>query len=33
MVNADPDFAGVLEHFSAKGKPEKRQIPACHLYG
>ena len=28
MVNADPDFAGVLEHFSAKGKLEKRQIPA-----
>jgi uncharacterized membrane protein YcfT len=25
MVNADPDFAGVLEHFSAKGKPEKAQ--------
>jgi len=23
MVNADPDFAGVLEHFSAKGKLEK----------
>jgi hypothetical protein len=23
MVNANPEFAGVLEHFSAKGKPEK----------
>jgi hypothetical protein len=23
MVNANPDFPGVLEHFSAKGKPEK----------
>jgi hypothetical protein len=23
MVNANPDFAGVLEHFSAKGKLEK----------
>ena len=29
MVNADPDFAGVLEHFAAKGKPEKRGKPAC----
>ena len=23
MVNADPDLPGVLEHFPAKGKPEK----------
>jgi len=23
MVNANTDFAGVLEHFSAKGKLEK----------
>jgi hypothetical protein len=23
MVNANPEFVGVLEHFSAKGKPEK----------
>jgi hypothetical protein len=23
MVNANPEFSGVLEHFSAKGKPEK----------
>jgi hypothetical protein len=27
MVNANPDFAGVLEHFSAKGKPEKALDP------
>jgi len=33
MVNANPDFAGVVEHFSAKGKPEKRRNPACRLYG
>jgi hypothetical protein len=32
MVNANPDFAGVLEHFSAKGKPEKGGKPAWHLY-
>ena len=25
MVNANPEFVGVLEHFSAKGKPEKAQ--------
>ena len=23
MVNANPDFSAVLEHFAAKGKPEK----------
>jgi len=23
MVNAEPEFFGVLDHFSAKGKPEK----------
>jgi len=27
MVNANPDFAGVLEHFSAKGKSEKALDP------
>jgi hypothetical protein len=27
MVNANPDFAGVLEHFSPKGKPEKALGP------
>jgi hypothetical protein len=32
MVNANPEFAGVLEHFSSKGKPEKHRKPACHLY-
>jgi hypothetical protein len=25
MVNAEPEFFGVLEHFSAKGKPEKSE--------
>jgi hypothetical protein len=25
MVNADPEFVGVLEHFSAEGKSEKAQ--------
>jgi hypothetical protein len=25
MVNANPEFVGVLEHFSPKGKPEKTQ--------
>jgi len=27
MVNAEPEFVGVLEHFSAKGKPEKSLDP------
>jgi hypothetical protein len=27
MVNAEPEFVGVLEHFSAKGKPEKAPDP------
>jgi hypothetical protein len=32
MVNAKSDFAGVLEHFRPKGKPEKAPDPACPLY-
>ena len=27
MVNAEPEFVGVLEHFSAEGKPEKALNP------